>query len=140
MNNDASVFIQRGDSMKVTMTSNGNFKKTTRFLTRLSHYNPRPIMTSTGRNLVSSLHAATPVRTGETANGWKFKVEKTRNGYEMYVYNTAHPETGTNVARLLDVGHGTRNGGYIPGRHYIKPATHGLLIVGSNQIKKAVSK
>lgn len=126
--------------MKVTMTQSGNFKKTTAFLTRLSRFTPRPIMTAAGRNMVSSLRSATPVRTGATANGWKFKVEKTGRGFEMYVYNTSHPETSANVAKILDIGHGTRNGGYVPGRHYIKPATHGLLIVGANNIKKAVSK
>ena len=126
--------------MHITMSESGNSKDTLRFLHNLESFNPSSIMNSTGRSIVSSLQSSTPRRTGATARGWKFKVEKRQNGDLMYVYNDAHPESASNVARLIDTGHGTRTGGYVPGFHYIKPASHGLLQIGAESILKAVSR
>jgi hypothetical protein len=69
---------------------------------------------------VSQLSQGTPKDTGETSEGWKYDIIKTPNGVEIDWKNVAHPEAEVNVAKLIELGHGTGTGGYVPPRPYIK--------------------
>ena len=126
--------------MRVGFSERGDFKKTQDFLIRASNISPKPVMDATGRQIVSSLRQATPKRTGKTAAGWQYEITSTGRGYTMGAFNDSHPETSANVALLLDEGHGTRTGGYVPGHHYIRPASHGLLLAGTNRLLKGLGK
>lgn len=126
--------------MRVEFSESGNFNNTKDFLIRASHMSPKPVMDATGRQIVAALRQATPRRTGKTANGWQYTITSTGSGYTLEVHNSSHPETSANVALLLDEGHGTRNGGYVPGRHYIRPASHGLLLAGADRLLKGLGK
>lgn len=75
-----------------------------------------------GASGVNALRNNTPTRTGATAAGWKFELSKKASVYDLRWYNDAYPELGVNVATMLQYGHGTRNGGWVPGRDYINPA------------------
>lgn len=70
---------------------------------------------------VQALSAATPVESGQTARSWEYEIEKSKRGYQIRWYNT-HDNQGANIALLLQYGHGTGTGGYVPGRDYINPA------------------
>lgn len=108
--------------MRISFTEKGNFEATTGWLNRVSKIDPTDAMQSLGQEGIASLRAATPVDTGQTASGWVVEIEKTRKGVEMSFVNRAHPNTSRNVAMLIEMGHGTRTGGYVPPRPYIKGA------------------
>ena len=108
--------------MRISFTEEGNFEATTGWLNRVAKIDPTDAMQSLGQEGIASLRAATPVDTGQTASGWVVEIEKTRKGVEMNFVNRAHPNTSRNVAMLIELGHGTRTGGYVPPRPYIKGA------------------
>lgn len=122
--------------MKVTITSSGDLYKTKAWLLRAqAKGKSTATLNSIGESLVSSLRSVTPKKTGATASGWGYKVRRTSSGMEMYVYNNAHPETSANVALLLEYGHGTGTGGYVPPRHYIAGAVNGILNQGVSRLE-----
>ena len=108
--------------MRISFTEDGNFEATTKWLNTVSKIDPTDAMQTLGQEGITSLRAATPVDTGATSLGWAVEIEKTRKGVEMNFVNRAHPGTSANVAMLIELGHGTRTGGYVPPRPYIKGA------------------
>lgn len=74
-----------------------------------------------GRMGVAALREATPKESGETAESWYYKIERTEEGTSI-IWCNSHVEKNQNIAILLQYGHGTRNGGYVQGVDYINPA------------------
>jgi hypothetical protein len=74
-----------------------------------------------GQAGVSALSAGTPVESGETANSWYYEIE-VKPGLVSIIWKNRHVEDGRPIAILLQYGHGTGTGGYVPGRDYINPA------------------
>jgi hypothetical protein len=107
--------------MKVTFESKGGFDNVLKWMQKITD-----IPTSEIKNLadygLSNLSQNTPKDTGETADGWEYEVVKTPNGIEIDWTNIAHPESEVSVAKLIEFGHGTKTGGYIAPRPYIKQA------------------
>lgn len=108
--------------MKVTFDSKGDFGDVKKWLKKVVTNSPDSTLKKIGEDGKQALSKATPRDTGETASGWDYVITKKDNVYEIDWRNTAHPGTRVNVARLIETGHGTRNGGYVPPRPYIKEA------------------
>ena len=119
---------------------NFGFEKTTRYLEKMAKKNPSATMTSIGKTGVSMLSAATPVDTGRLASGWAFKVEKSSKGWELYWYNRAYPGIRPSLVTMLEYGHGTGTGGYVPGRHFVKRVSNSLLSQASKSLRKEMSE
>lgn len=113
--------------MSIEISSSNDLYKTKAFLMKLQNAKYDSVLDQIGAECVSALRAVTPRKSGSTAAGWGYTVKKVSNGYEMGIYNNSHPETPVNVAIILDKGHGTGTGGWVPGRHYIHPAVAGIL-------------
>lgn len=105
----------------ISFSSKGDWHRTVRFLEKASHLQILAILEKYGQLGVSRLEAATPVRTGLTAASWFYEIEKTDGGYTIQ-WSNANVNKGVNIAIILQMGHGTRNGGYVAGRDYINPA------------------
>lgn len=84
--------------------------------------NPTSQLKRIGEQAVSSLKSSTPRESGTLSEGWDYSVDKLPSGYVLGIYNVAYPEIQGNLALMMDRGHGTRNGGYVHGRNYIRPA------------------
>lgn len=111
----------------VSVHVTGNFKHTEgflkeakehAFLERLDHY---------GELGVKALSEATPKRTGKTAESWYYIVKKYEDsGSFVITWLNSNvnitPHSRANIAVIINYGHATRNGGYVQGREYIKPA------------------
>lgn len=109
--------------MKVTFESVGNSTLTEDWLNKAINNQPSKALSEAGKEGVASLRRNTPIgKTGETANGWDYKVETNSDSIELSFVNNAHPEASVNVAKLIELGHGTGTGGYVPPRPYIKGA------------------
>lgn len=71
---------------------------------------------------VNALAEATPMDTGVTAASWDYIIRKEDN-YEGIVWvNNNVVDGDVNIAAILQYGHATGNGGYVPGIDYINPA------------------
>lgn len=110
-------------SSSIKMVCTGSFNKTERFLKKAYEASKtiNSTLTKYGEKGVAALQAATPVRTGETASSWYYKIEKSGSRITLSFLNS-NVNKGVPIAIILQYGHGTNNGGWVQGRDYINPA------------------
>ena len=107
--------------MNISLVSNGSFDKAIAYLERLRMLKIDKILESAGQKGVDALRDATPRDTGELANSWSYVI--TKNGESAKIeWHNSDLEGGYNVALLIQYGHGTGTGGYVPPKDYINPA------------------
>lgn len=99
----------------------GDFRKTLDFFKRVDEKTYMPILQKYGRKGVDALRSATPMDTGKTAMSWHYRIIQEGHTVSIQWYNT-NKNKGVTIAVVLEYGHGTRQGGYVKGRYYIKPA------------------
>ena len=105
----------------ITFRQKGNFSKVTWYLERAKEAARVGILDKYGKAGVAALEAATPVDTGETAQSWKYRVERGHGSVSLAFYNT-NVNKGIPIVILLQYGHATSNGGYVEGVDFINPA------------------
>lgn len=105
----------------ITVDSPGTFKKTQSFLEGLSRGSIFDGLEAFAQRGVAALAAATPRESGETAQSWGYEIIRKKGYIKIEWYNT-HVNQGSNIAILIQYGHGTGTGGYVPGQDYINPA------------------
>lgn len=105
--------------MKVSFSRKGTFEPTISWLKRRTRAIPKDTLTQIGDLGIESLSENTPKDTGETAMGWGYKI-KSGNNPEIVFFNNAHPNEKVNIAKIIELGHGTRTGGVVYARPYIK--------------------
>ena len=108
-------------NIMITITQEGSFKNTERFLNNIQKERLRSLLPKYGSAGVLALSKATPVQTGLTASSWEFVTEVTSWGYAINWFNSNRVGS-VNIAIILQYGHGTGTGGYVQGRDYINPA------------------
>ena len=74
-----------------------------------------------GQEGVDRLQAATPVRTGKTANSWYYEIFEENGETHLVWYNT-NVNKGVNVAVIIDTGHAALDGSWTQGYNYIQSA------------------
>lgn len=81
------------------------------------------ILRKYGEEGVKALSEATPKDSGETATSWYYEIEQKKDEYIIY-WKNSHMLKGVPIplALLIQLGHGTKNGGYVEGIDYINPA------------------
>lgn len=105
----------------ITFTQRGNFNNTEKMLRSAIRGDYASVLAKYGQEGVAALSAATPKRTGLTANSWYYDIETSGNTASI-VWKNSNVSTGVNVAVILQYGHATKNGGYVQGIDYINPA------------------
>lgn len=108
--------------MSVSITSEGNFKSTTKFLDALKQRKYLSVLDKYGQMGVDALKEKTPKRTGKTAASWGYIVEKVKEGYRITWTNNSETDSRIPIVLLLIYGHGTATGGYVEGINFIDPA------------------
>lgn len=124
--------------MKIGFKHRGDFSKTEKYLRKLQNSKEFMLLTKYGQRGVAALAAATPVKTGKTAASWSYEIVK-EDGKIKLTFNNSNIQNGVNIAIVLDLGHGTRNGGYVVGRDYINPALGPVLQELLDEIWKEVT-
>lgn len=108
--------------MKISVSSKGNWEKTTKLLERTSKQSIKmDVLRQYGELGVQSLAINTPVDTGETAASWYYTISN-QNGKWKISFMNRNIVNGVPIAIILQYGHATRNGGWVEGRDYINPA------------------
>lgn len=116
----------------------GNFNKTEKFLSRNKKMDFK-VLNKYAKNGVQSLASATPVDTGFTAASWYYDIEKTADSTNV-VWKNSNIVDGVPIAVILQYGHATRNGGYVPGTDYIMPALSNVMDSAVDAVWKEVTK
>lgn len=107
--------------MGIIVRHRGNLKRAEKFLrssSRGEYLQGLDILAQEGANALASV---TPKDSGITASAWSYTIQKTDDDYQI-IWTNSHVNKGVNIALILQMGHGTKNGGYVQGRDYINPA------------------
>ena len=104
----------------ISLRQKGNFRRLRQYLTIDYPEQSKSAMEHAGMQGKAELRANTPVKTGRTRDHWHYKTIKLKDGYRVSWYNTNLTRDGLPLIVLLEYGHGTRNGGYVPGTHFIR--------------------
>lgn len=108
----------------ITVTAPGGFSKTYKYLNEIQSFKRRKLMSilkKYGEQGVKSLAEMTPKDTGETANSWSYEITEKSNSIVLSFNNDAQND-GVPIAILIQYGHGTGTGGYVPPTDFINPA------------------
>lgn len=124
--------------MSVSVTSTGHFKDTLNFLDTFKRKSFSSIYEKYGELGVRALQDATPIDSGKTATSWSYKIKEGKTSTTIEWHNT-NVNDGVVVAVLIQYGHATRNGGYVPGYDFINPAMKPILRSIADQLWKEVS-
>lgn len=123
----------------ITVTTKGDYKKLSSHLEKLKHVFKASKLDKYGQRGVQALTAATPKDTGKTASSWSYEV--IQNGKETrLVFSNSHVNKGVNIAIILQLGHGTRRGGYVEGLDYINPSMRHVFTEMKDEIWKEVTR
>ena len=117
----------------------GDFSKSTNFLKRVKNGMNLRSLDEYGRKGVAALSSATPVDTGQTANSWYYKIERTNTSVSL-VFCNSNVQNGVPIAIVLHYGHGTGTGGWVQGRDYINPAIQPIFDEIANNLWREVAK
>lgn len=105
----------------IKFTVQGDWSATSKWLQKMKEFDIISVLDEYGRAGVNALSAATPVDTGKTASSWEYNIKKTKGNYEINWINT-NINNGVPVALVIQYGHVTKRGFYVPGVDYINPA------------------
>lgn len=104
----------------ITFVQKGDLSKTAQFLRRAKdlHFDD---LQKFGEAGVRALSEATPVDTGLTASSWYYQIREDDNGVSIEWANS-NVKRGIVIAILIQNGHATKSGGWVPGYDFINPA------------------
>lgn len=123
----------------ISFEHKGDFSKLSRYLEKAKESVHLGNLDKYGREGVAALASATPVKIGTTANSWYYKIEN-KKGSVTIAFNNSNIQNGIPIAIILYYGHGTRNGGWVQGRDYIKPAIRPIFDKIANEAWREVTK
>lgn len=126
--------------MNVTFESKGDFNEISKWLDTVAKNNPSVALNKIASEGKANLASNTPRDTGETAAGWNTEITTKGSISEIAWVNTAHPETNVNVAVIIDQGHGTGTGGYVPPRPYIQKSMDDVFNTAGDTIVEELTK
>lgn len=121
-----------------TVSTSGSFDGTEAWLKKISSGDIFQQLSRYGEVGRSALAGATPVDSGATAAGWYYEILQDGNSWSI-IWGNSHIVDDRPIAILLQMGHGTRTGGYVEGRDYINPALQPLFDQISSEAWKAVT-
>lgn len=108
--------------MSISVSSQGDFSKTKNDLKDLFKMPSSSELERWGQLGVDALASVTPEDTGLTSGSWGYRITRDNFGPVLEWYNTNIDDQGTQIAIMLQYGHGTGTGGYVQGKDYINPA------------------
>lgn len=112
--------------MGITFSHKGDFNNLERFLNDILKKSYRNILEIYGQKGVAALRAATPVDSGLAASSWYYTIEDNGQSSSL-IFSNSNIEDGCNIAILVDKGHVTKNGSWVPGYHFIDDAIYPVM-------------
>lgn len=122
----------------ISVTSSGNTNNLDRFLREMKANSMFQALDAYGREGVAALESATPKRSGLAAGSWYYEITQTNGQYKISWLNSDRDSQGVPIVVLIQFGHGTGTGGYVPGVDFINPATKQVFDDVTDAVWKAV--
>lgn len=122
----------------ISATSSGNTDKLEKFLKDMGANSLFDALEIFGQEGVAVLESATPRDSGVAAGSWYYTVRRTAGGATISWLNADKDAQGTPIVILIQYGHGTGNGGYVPARDFINPVMQKVFDDATNEVWKAV--
>jgi hypothetical protein len=107
--------------MRIKIKQTGNFKKTEKFLNRISSPSKLADLNALAMEGVNALSLYTPKDTGETATSWGYEIKIDPSGIRIF-WTNYNLVDGVPLVILLQYGHASRDNGYVEGQDFINPA------------------
>lgn len=105
----------------ITFRQKGDFSKLNGYLEKVRNVVKLGNLDRYGREGVAALSSATPKDSGLTASSWFYEITHEKESVSI-TFKNSNINKGVPIAIILQLGHGTRNGGWVEGRDYINPA------------------
>jgi len=122
-----------------TIECKNNWRNTERYLLRLSGMHRMIPLQYYAEKGLSALIAATPVKTGLTANSWSYEIVRGK-GYAQILYLNSNIQNGIPIVLLLQNGHATKYGGWVEGHDFITEALQPVFGELEEYVQKEVTK
>lgn len=116
--------------------SRGDFDNLNKWLDKVSTANPARALNDIAKEGGRALTSNTPRDTGGTSRGWEATITTKGAVSEVNWTNNAYPALSVNMALLIELGHGTGTGGYVPPRPFIKDAMDSVWKSAGDKIAK----
>ena len=123
--------------MGITLSSSGKFRRSRKWLERILKMDIRHVLNKYGERGVEKLRELTPRDTGETARSWYYEVHVHGDTASVSWWND-HVNEGVPIALLIEYGHVTGWGGYVPPHPYISEALGPVIEALENEIWEEV--
>lgn len=123
----------------IVIKHRGDFRNTEKFFNSAKKADYLRILSKYAVKGVSALSAATPIDSGKTSASWDYEIQMSKNSLQIYWTNSNFVD-GISIAVILQYGHGTKTGGYVQGRNYIKPAIRPVFNEIAEQAWREVTK
>ena len=107
--------------MGVYFTHKGDFNKVEKWLNSLMNKDYLNVLSFYGQMGVEALRRATPLDTGLAASSWGYQIEHDKETTRL-VFTNDDIEGGCSVVILVDRGHASKDGDWVPGKHFIDEA------------------
>ena len=105
----------------MNISSEGSFNNLESFLKRTVKNSSKQEAVELAEAIVSKLRQDTPKRSGKTASSWSYNISNSSNGFVIEIVNINN-NGSVNIARIINFGHGTGTGGYVPPKPFITTA------------------
>lgn len=123
----------------ITFKEKGNFSKLNTYLEKIKESIKIGNLDKYGRDGVAALSSATPKETGKTASSWYYEIKRENSSVSIN-FNNTNINKGVPIAIILQMGHATRNGGWVEGIDYINPALKPIFEQLANEAWEEVTK
>lgn len=123
----------------VYFTQKGDFNKVQKWLNSLLNKDYLNVLSQYGQKGVNALRAATPVDSGLAASSWNYQISLER-GYTTLAWTNDDIEGGCSVVILIDRGHATKSGSWVPGLHFIDTALDPIIKELEDAVWREVTK
>jgi len=122
----------------ISFRQKGDFSKLRKYLEKMRQAVDMSILDKYGREGVAALESVTPKDTGLTASSWAYKIVRQGSSIAIEFHNS-NIQNGVPIAIILQLGHGTNNGGWVEGRDYINPVIQPLFDKIANDVWREVT-
>ncbi len=123
----------------INVKTSGSFKNSNSFLNKiLRKQTIEDVLNHYGRIGVDALSSNTPTNTGLTARSWRYELHYSK-GKRILWFTNDNIVNGIPVAILIQLSHGTKNGGFVQGYDYINPVIRPLFDKIANDAWKEVT-
>lgn len=102
----------------------GSFSKTEKYFERLQDMDKAGILDEIAQETLEDLIKASPRRdsTGEElgiASSWSYEIIRGNKSISI-LFNNSRIQNGVNIAVIVNNGHASRSGKWVPGQHFIE--------------------